>query len=204
VVLGGAKVSDKLGVIQNLLPKVDLMLIGGAMCFTLLRARGFEVGKSLVETDQLGIVVQLLESPDGNKIELPMDFVVADRFEEGAEASVVRASDIKPDQIGLDIGPRTRERFSEVISGAASVFWNGPMGVFEWETFRAGTNSVAQALAKCSGYTAVGGGDSAAALSLLGLEGQVSHLSTGGGAGLELLEGKDLPGVAVLARWVHI
>lgn len=203
VVLGGAKVSDKLGVIQNLLPKVDSMLIGGAMCFTLLKAKGFEVGKSIVETDQLGTVADLLERPDGNKIELPTDVVVGDRFEEGAAVSVVGASDIKPDQVGLDIGPKARERFAEVISGAASVFWNGPMGVFEWEAFRAGTISVAQALAKCPGYTAVGGGDSAAALFILELEGQVSHLSTGGGAGLEMLEGKDLPGVAVLARWLH-
>lgn len=203
VVLGGAKVSDKLGVLQNLLPKVESMLIGGGMCFTLLKAQGFEVGKSLVEEDHVGSVAALLKGPDGSKIELPSDVVVADRFAEGATSSVVGVDQIGPDQIGLDIGPDTRARFSEVISNAASVFWNGPMGVFEWADFRAGTETVAKALAMCSGYTAVGGGDSAAALSMLGLEGAVSHLSTGGGAGLELLEGKDLPGVAVLARWVH-
>jgi phosphoglycerate kinase len=201
VVLGGAKVSDKLGVIQNLLPKVDSMLIGGGMCFTLMKAKGLEVGKSLVEEDQIAAVAEILDGTHGGRIELPSDLVVADRFAEEAVPSVVAADRIGEGEIGLDIGPETAARFAEVIAGAASVFWNGPMGVFEWDAFRSGTEAVAKALAACPGYTAVGGGDSAAALSLFGLEDDVSHLSTGGGAGLELLEGKELPGVAVLARW---
>lgn len=202
VVLGGAKISDKLGVIENLLPTVDSMLIGGGMCFTLLAARGVEVGESLVQEDQLEAVGALLDGPFGDRIRLPVDVVAADSFSEDAESEVVDVSAIPADAIGLDIGPDTAEAFAEVIGGAASVFWNGPMGVFEWESFRAGTERVASAITACDGFTAVGGGDSAAALRLMGLEDEVSHLSTGGGAGLELLEGKDLPGVAVLARWV--
>jgi len=201
VVLGGAKVSDKLGVIENLLPKVDSMLIGGGMCFTLLKAQGKEVGESLVEEDQVAAVASLLSGPDGEKICLPIDLAVADAFAEGAEHQVVPADGTPPGWRGLDIGPETAALFAEIVGGASSVFWNGPMGVFEWEPFRAGTQAVAEALAANQGYTAVGGGDSAAALALLGLEDQVSHLSTGGGAGLELLEGKELPGVAVLRKW---
>jgi len=201
VVLGGAKVSDKLGVIENLLPKVDTMLVGGGMCFTLLAARGYEVGSSLVEEDQVDSVRSLLDGPHGDRIRLPSDVVVADAFAEDAAPRIVAADEIPADMMGLDIGPETAESFSEVIRGAQSVFWNGPMGVFEWENFRAGTEAVAKAMAECGGFTAVGGGDSAAALRMLGMEDRVSHLSTGGGAGLELLEGKELPGVAVLERW---
>ncbi|HZI39694.1 MAG TPA: phosphoglycerate kinase, partial [Acidimicrobiia bacterium] len=186
VVLGGAKVSDKLGVIENLLPKVDSMLVGGGMCFTLLAARGYEVRASLVEEDQVDSVRDLLDGPHGDRIQLPSDVVVADSFTEDADHRVVAADEIPEGTMGLDIGPATAEAFASVIRGAQSVFWNGPMGVFEWENFRAGTEAVARAMAECNGFTAVGGGDSAAAVRLLGMEDQISHLSTGGGAGLEL------------------
>jgi phosphoglycerate kinase len=202
VVLGGAKISDKLGVITNLLPKVDSMLIGGGMCFTLMAARGDEIGSSLVEEDRIDEVRGILDGPDGHKISLPIDIVVADRFAEDATPSVVDASGIPAGSMGLDIGPGTAEAFGRVIAEAGSVFWNGPMGVFEWASFRTGTETLAAAMAASPAFTTVGGGDSAAALRQLGLEGAVSHLSTGGGAGLELLEGKQLPGVAVLERWV--
>jgi phosphoglycerate kinase len=147
-------------------------------------------------------VKEILDGPDGHKIHLPGDIVVAAAFAEEAEARTVSADAIPHDMMGLDIGPDTAAAFAEAVRGAGSVFWNGPMGVFEWERFRGGTEAVAEALAACDGFTAVGGGDSAAALRLLGMEGSVSHLSTGGGAGLELLEGQELPGVTVLARWV--
>jgi phosphoglycerate kinase len=202
VVLGGAKVSDKLKVIEELLPKVDRMLIGGGMCFTFLAAKDIGVGNSLVEADMLKTVRDLLEGPDGNKIVLPVDIVVADRFAENASRSVVLAVEIPEQSMGLDIGPESGAGFWELIDSSASVFWNGPMGVFEWESFRNGTKTVARAMAACDGFTAVGGGDSAAALRLLELDGSVSHLSTGGGASLELLEGRVLPGVEVLGRWV--
>lgn len=201
VVLGGAKVSDKLAVIDNLLPNVDTMLIGGGMCFTLLAAQGYEVGTSLVQEDQIDAVRELLEGPHGAKIRLPVDVVVAGEFAEDAEAEVVPAVAIPDDRMGLDIGPDTAEMFSTVIGEAGSVFWNGPMGVFEWEAFRSGTEMVADAIGASNGFTAVGGGDSAAALRMLGMDEEVSHLSTGGGAGLEVLEGQVLPGVAVLERW---
>jgi phosphoglycerate kinase len=203
VVLGGAKVSDKLGVIENLLPRVDAMLIGGGMCFTLLAALGLETGKSLREDDQVEAVGRLLEGPHGYKLILPTDLVVADRFDAEAEARVVGRDAIPPEAIGLDIGPETAAAYRKEVVGAGSVFWNGPMGVFEWERFRAGTEVLADGLALCQGFTVVGGGDSAAALRLLGRESSVSHLSTGGGAGLEMLEGKELPGLAVLRRWAE-
>lgn len=202
VVLGGAKVSDKLGVIQNLLPKVDRMLIGGGMCFTFFVAKGLEVGNSMVQEDMIGSIKQILASKDGRKIILPVDIAIGDRFAASATRTVVPASQIPKDSIGLDIGPESSSGFFELIRSSSNVFWNGPMGVFEWETFRRGTEHVARAMAACDGFTAVGGGDSAAALRLLGLDDTVSHLSTGGGAGLELLEGRVLPGVAVLERWV--
>lgn len=202
VVLGGAKVSDKLGVIRSLLPRTDAMLVGGGMCFTLLRAEGYDVGGSLVEEEMIDTVREVLEGPGGDKIQLPTDVVVADRFAPDAATRLVEVDQIPDDMLGLDIGPATAARFAEVLGGAGSVFWNGPMGVFEWEAFRAGTVTVAQAMADSSAFTVVGGGDSVAALRMLGLDGRVSHVSTGGGAGLELLEGKPLPGVEVLERWV--
>jgi phosphoglycerate kinase len=203
VVLGGAKVSDKLEVINNLLPRVDSMLIGGGMCFTLLAVQGHEIGRSLMEEDQIDSVKKILSGPLADRIVLPTDFVVADRFAENAKSQVVDADSIPPTSFGLDIGPDTAQRFATIVKEAASVFWNGPMGVFEWPAFRGGTEKVAEALSVCDGFTAVGGGDSAAALRLLGLEDRVSHLSTGGGAGLEMLEGKELPGVVVLERWAR-
>ncbi len=203
IVLGGAKVSDKLGVIENLLPKVDRMLIGGGMCFTFLAARGYEVGDSLLQEDMVDKVAGLFDGPNGRKLILPVDIAVGEEFSADTSRTVVGASEIPAGTIGLDIGPGTSAGFRELIESSASVFWNGPMGVFEWETFRRGTDLIARALAACQGFTAVGGGDSAAALRVLGLENTVSHLSTGGGASLELLEGKILPGVAVLERWVQ-
>ncbi|MGZ8754362.1 MAG: phosphoglycerate kinase [Acidimicrobiia bacterium] len=201
VVLGGAKVSDKLGVVKSLLPKVDMMLIGGGMCFTLLRAEGYEIGASLVEEDRLDEVRQVLASEYGDRLDLPDDIVVADRFAADAEHAVVARNVIPDDWMGLDIGPKTAEVFAAAIRGSRAVFWNGPMGVFEWEQFRTGTQAVARSLIDHPGFTVVGGGDSVAALRMLGLEGEVSHLSTGGGAGLEMLEGKTLPGLAALERW---
>jgi phosphoglycerate kinase len=201
VVLGGAKVSDKLGVIKSLLPKVDMMLIGGGMCFTLLRAEGYEIGSSLVEEDRLDEVREVLASAFGDRVDLPDDIVVADRFATDAEHEVVARNVIPDDWMGLDIGPKTAEVFAAAIRGSRAVFWNGPMGVFEWEQFRSGTEAVARALIDHPGFTVVGGGDSVAALRMLGLEREVSHLSTGGGAGLEMLEGKTLPGLAALERW---
>ncbi len=204
VVLGGAKVSDKLAVIENLLPRVDGMLIGGGMCFTFLKALGYEVGDSLVEEPMLKTVDSILERDTAeNKIHLPTDVVVGERFAEDTESRVVPIQDVDVGWMGLDIGPETAGAFADLVSDSASVFWNGPMGVFEWEQFRSGTAAVAWALGECRGFTVVGGGDSVAAIRLLGLEATVSHLSTGGGAGLELLEGKILPGVAVLERWAE-
>jgi phosphoglycerate kinase len=202
VVLGGAKVSDKLAVIRNLLPKVDRMLIGGGMCFTFLAAKGYEIGSSLVQEEMVEVVGRLMERPGGAKIVLPIDIAVGDSFDEDTDRHVVLASEIPASAIGLDIGPQTSGGFWELIDSSQSVFWNGPMGVFEWESFRHGTEAIARALAGCDGFTVVGGGDSVAALRLLGLEHSVSHVSTGGGAGLELLEGRTLPGVEVLKRWV--
>jgi phosphoglycerate kinase len=201
VVLGGAKVSDKLGVIDNLLPKVDAMLIGGGMCFTLLAAKGVEVGESMVEEEMVDKVKAFFEKTDSEKIILPSDVVVADQFVEAAEHREVYVKDIPVGWIGLDIGRETQQLFASVIRTAETVFWNGPMGVFEWAPFRAGTEAVARAIAETTAFTAVGGGDSVAALRMIGLESEVSHVSTGGGAGLELLEGKELPGVEVLERW---
>lgn len=201
VVLGGAKVSDKLGVIKSLLPKVDMMLIGGGMCFTLLKAEGYEIGASLVEKDRLDEVLEVLRSECGDRIRLPDDLVVADQFAAEAQSEVVSRNGIPEEWMGLDIGPLTAEGFAGAIRGSRAVFWNGPMGVFEWEHFRSGTEQVARALTDHPGFTVVGGGDSVAALRMLGLEGEVSHLSTGGGAGLEMLEGKMLPGLVALERW---
>ncbi|MGB5433871.1 MAG: phosphoglycerate kinase [Acidimicrobiia bacterium] len=201
VVLGGAKVSGKLEVIKHLLPKVDLMLVGGGMCFTLLKAGGYRVGDSLVEESMIHEVRGILDGPGGSKIVLPDDLVVADRFASDAEHRVVSGTAIPDGMMGLDIGPETVRRFGAVIEEAASVFWNGPMGVFEWPAFRNGTAGIAEAVASSDGYTVVGGGDSVAALRLLGRDDEVSFVSSGGGAGLETLEGKNLPGIAALERW---
>jgi phosphoglycerate kinase len=201
VVLGGAKVSDKLAVIDNLLAKADKLLIGGGMVFTFLKAQGFEVGKSLLEEDQLDAVRGYLETAKAKGVEivLPTDIVVAPEFKADAPATVVAADAIPADQLGLDIGPDSGKAFAAEIAGAHTVFWNGPMGVFEMEAFAGGTKVVAQALTEVDGLSVVGGGDSAAAVRQLGFaDDQFGHISTGGGASLEYLEGKELPGLAVL------
>jgi len=203
-VLGGVKVSDKLGVLDNLIDRVDALCIGGAMAFTLLKARGQSVGRSLVEEDRIGEVGQVLEAAGSKKVEvlLPRDVVAAASPDGDADYATVMLEDIG-DRMGVDIGPQTARRFAEVITTARTVLWNGPMGIFEIEPFAAGTRAVAQALAQATdagAFTVAGGGDSAAALAELGLAGAISHLSTGGGASLEFLEGKDLPGVAALRR----
>ncbi|MGW0436016.1 phosphoglycerate kinase [Micromonospora sp. NPDC003197] len=200
VVLGGSKVSDKLAVIEALLPKVDRLLIGGGMCFTFLKAQGHEVGTSLLEEEMLDTCRDLLARADG-RILLPVDVVAATAFAPDAEHDVVAADAIPPNRLGLDIGPRSVAEFAEVISGARTVFWNGPMGVFEMPAFAAGTKGVAEAITAVDGFTVVGGGDSAAAVRALGLdESSFGHISTGGGASLEYLEGKTLPGIAALEK----
>jgi phosphoglycerate kinase len=201
VVLGGAKVSDKLGVIANLLTKVDRLLIGGGMAYTFLKAQGHEVGQSLLQADQLDQVSGFLAEAEKRGVELvlPVDVLAATNFAPDAEFDVVDATSIPADREGLDIGPKTRELFAGKLADAATVFWNGPMGVFEFEAFAGGTKAVAQAIADGDAFSVVGGGDSAAAVRQLGLpEDGFSHISTGGGASLEYLEGKELPGVAVL------
>jgi len=198
VVLGGSKVSDKLGVITALLPQVDSLLIGGGMAYTFLAAQGHEVGDSLLQADQIDTCKNLLEA-FGDKIVLPLDLVVADAFAPDATTDIVAADAILTGWQGLDIGPATRQAFAAVLATAATVFWNGPVGVFEMEAFSAGTKAVAQAIAAGSSFSVVGGGDSAAAVRTLGVdEAGFSHISTGGGASLEFLEGATLPGLAVL------
>ncbi|HVC73052.1 MAG TPA: phosphoglycerate kinase [Mycobacteriales bacterium] len=198
VVLGGSKVSDKLGVISALLPKVDRLLVGGGMCFTFLKARGFEVGDSLLEDDQVETCRRLLRR-DGDRIGLPADVVVAADIDPAAPTQVVDIDQIPAGQKGLDVGPVTADAFGGAVSNAGTVFWNGPMGVFEVAPFAAGTRAVAEAIAQTNAFTVVGGGDSAAAVRQLGIgEDRFDHISTGGGASLEYLEGRTLPGVAVL------
>ena len=199
-ILGGAKVSDKLGVISNLLPRVDRLIVGGAMCFTFLKAQGGQVGASRVEEDQLDVCRDLLRQAEEQGVELllPVDIVAATEFAEDAEHQVVPAMAIPDGLRGLDVGPETTSRFGAALGDASTVLWNGPMGVFEWDAFAAGTEGVARAVAACAGFTVIGGGDSAAAIRKLGLAEQVSHVSTGGGASLEFLEGRELPGVAAL------
>jgi phosphoglycerate kinase len=200
VVLGGSKVSDKLGVIDNLLAKADNLLIGGGMVFTFLKAQGHEVGQSLLEDDQLDIAKGYIEQAkeQGVRLVLPTDIVVAPKFAD-ADASIVAADAIPSDQLGLDIGPESSAAFAEIIRGSKTVFWNGPMGVFEMASFAAGTKAVAQALTEVDGLSVVGGGDSAAAVRQLGFsDDQFGHISTGGGASLEYLEGKTLPGLSIL------
>jgi phosphoglycerate kinase len=201
VVLGGAKIADKLGVIENLLTKADRLLIGGGMAYTFLKAQGYEIGTSLLDAERVDTVRDYLATAKENGVELvlPVDTVVAREFSADAEPTVVPSDQIPADQEGMDIGPRTAELFGEKIADARTVFWNGPMGVFEFETFAVGTKAVATSLAEAEGYTVIGGGDSAAAVRTLGFdESAFSHISTGGGASLELIEGKELPGIAIL------
>ena len=202
VVLGGSKVSDKLGVIDNLLGKADRLLIGGGMVFTFLKAQGHEVGTSLLEEDQLDTCRDYIRRAEeaGVDLILPTDIVVAPEFKPDAPPTVVPADAMPADQMGLDIGPESGKAFAAALADARTVFWNGPMGVFEFEAFSHGTRAVAQALVDCDGLTVVGGGDSAAAVRQLGFdESAFGHISTGGGASLEYLEGKSLPGIDVLS-----
>ncbi len=196
-ILGGAKVSDKLGVIESLLGTADSLLVGGAMCFTFFKALGYEIGNSLVEDDYLEEARRLMGEADERLI-LPVDVVVADAMEEGVETETVPVDAIPAGKLGLDIGHDTVALFERHISDARTIFWNGPMGVFEIDAFAKGTEGVAKAVAGSDATSVVGGGDSVAAVNKLGLEGEMSHISTGGGASLEYVEGKELPGVAVL------
>jgi phosphoglycerate kinase len=200
VILGGAKVSDKIGVIERFLELADVVLIGGAMCFSFFRAQGIPTGNSLVDEADIGQAAELLErAKESNcRLELPRDLVIADRFAADAERQELSGVEVPDNWMGLDVGPRTSEAYAKEIEGGATIFWNGPMGAFELEPFAAGTRAVAEAVAAASGTTVVGGGDSAAALEQFGLASRVTHLSTGGGASLELLEGRSLPGVEAL------
>jgi len=200
-VLGGAKVSDKIGVIDRFRETADTILIGGAMCFPFLAAQGHSVGDSLCASDDVELARQTLSSGSASRaqLELPVDLVIAERFDADAATRELDGLDVPDGWMGLDIGPRTAARYGDVIQGAGTVFWNGPMGAFELAPFAAGTRAVAEAVAAASGTTVVGGGDSAAALERFGLADSVTHLSTGGGASLELIEGKQLPGVEALA-----
>ena len=198
VIIGGAKVSDKLKVIENLLPKVDRMLIGGGMAYTFIKAQGGKIGNSIHEDDQLGLAERLL-AEYGDKLMLPTDVVAADRFAEDAQTQIVAANAIPDGWEGLDAGPETRRAYADALRGAKTVFWNGPLGVFEFAAFAGGTNAIAEAVATLQGaYTVIGGGDSVSAINQSGQGDRVSHISTGGGASLELLEGKKLPGVEAM------
>jgi phosphoglycerate kinase len=199
-ILGGSKVSDKLTVLDNLIERVDAICVGGAMCFTFLAAEGLPIGSSRVEVEQVETVRRLVARARaaGVTVHVPTDVVVAPTFARDAEPTVVTADAMPETQMGLDIGPETAAIYAQTVLGAGAVFWNGPMGVFEWPAFAAGTHAVAEAMADTDAFTVVGGGDSAAAIRSFGLDGSVTHVSTGGGASLELLEGKDLPGVAAL------
>lgn len=199
-ILGGAKVQDKIAVIEALLDKVDTLIIGGGMAYTFLKAQGHEIGKSLLDADRIEFCKQIMEDAKtkGVQILLPVDIVVATEFAADADNRIVAADQIPADWEGLDIGPETIKLFSEAIAKSETVIWNGPMGVFEFPAFAKGTNLVAQALADSQGITIIGGGDSAAAVEQAGLADKMTHVSTGGGASLEFLEGKELPGVAAL------
>jgi phosphoglycerate kinase len=197
-IVGGAKVTDKIGVLEAFLERADAILIGGAMCFPFFKAQGHQVGASLCEEEGLEPARRVLDA-GGDQLKLPVDLVCGEAFSADTPVTAVDGVDVPDGLMGLDVGPRTAQAYSEVILGAGTVFWNGPMGAFELEPFAAGTRAVAEAVAKSAGTTVVGGGDSAAALRQFGLDDEVTHLSTGGGASLELIEGKTLPGVEVLS-----
>lgn len=199
-ILGGAKVSDKLGVINNLLEKVDTLIIGGGMAYTFIKALGHEIGTSLLEEDKVVYAKEMMDKAKakGVNLLLPVDFVYADRFAEDAQPHITEGRDIPADCMGLDIGPKTRELFANAVRESKTVVWNGPMGVFEFENFANGTKAIAQAMADVDATTIIGGGDSAAAVNQMGFGDRMSHISTGGGASLEFLEGKELPGIVAL------
>ncbi|MBD8070792.1 phosphoglycerate kinase [Bacillus sp. PS06] len=200
-IVGGAKVKDKIGVIDNLLDKVDNLIIGGGLAYTFVKARGFEIGKSLLEEDKMDLAREFMEKAKKNGVNflMPVDFIVADDFSNDANIKAVAIDEIPSDWEGLDIGPKTREIYADAIKSSKLVIWNGPMGVFELDAFSNGTKAVGQALADAKDtYSVIGGGDSAAAVEKFGLADQMSHISTGGGASLEFMEGKELPGVVAL------
>ncbi|MFA5944719.1 MAG: phosphoglycerate kinase [Candidatus Thermoplasmatota archaeon] len=199
-IMGGAKVSDKILVLEKLLPRIDRLIIGGGMAFTFLKAQGHEVGKSLVEADRIPLAKEILERAKarGVQVYLPVDVEAADEFKAESVHRAAKVSHMRPEWMGLDIGPLTAAEFAKAIASSKTVLWNGPMGVFEWDSFDFGTKAVAEAVAACPGITVVGGGDSAAAAQKFGITAKVTHVSTGGGASLEFLEGKVLPGIAAL------
>ncbi|MER3496146.1 MAG: phosphoglycerate kinase [Armatimonadota bacterium] len=198
LILGGSKVKDKIALIDQMLPKVDRLLIGGGMAFTFLKAQGKEIGKSLLDAGSLEYCRTLLGGPDSEKVRIPTDVIAALSLEADATGHPVAADAIPADELGVDIGPETSRTYAEEIASAGTVLWNGPMGVFENPSFAAGTRAVAEAMAQCDGVTIVGGGDSARAVESFGLAEKMTHVSTGGGASLELLDGKSLPGIAAL------
>ena len=199
-ILGGAKVSDKIGVINNLLDKVDTLIIGGGMAYTFYKAKGYDVGTSICEEDKLDLANEMVAKAQAKGVNfmIPVDNVIAPEYDENAEFKTVRSNEIPSDWMGLDIGPNTRENFANAIKGAGTVVWNGPMGVSEWKNFAGGTEAVATAVAESGAISIIGGGDSAAAIEKLGFADKMTHISTGGGASLEFLEGKDLPGISCL------
>ncbi len=199
-IMGGAKVGDKIPVIRNLLKKVDYLLIGGGMTYTFYKAQGLETGKSIIDEENVELAGKLLEEAEllGVKLMLPLDSVCAKEFSNDSETGIFRADNMPEDMMGLDIGPETGEAYRQVIANAATIVWNGPLGVFEMENFAEGTRKIAEALAESKAVTVIGGGDSAAAVEKFGLADKMTHISTGGGASLEFLEGKVLPGVAVI------
>jgi 3-phosphoglycerate kinase len=199
-ILGGAKVSDKIGVIDNLLNIVDGLIVGGGMAYTFFKAKGYEIGKSILEADKVELAGTLMQKAidKGFKIVLPIDNVLADEFKPDAKTKITPSDEMDKDYMGMDIGPSSRIVFANEIKKAKTVIWNGPMGVFEMDAFAEGTKSVAQAMADCDGMTIIGGGDSVAAVKQMGLSSKMSHISTGGGASLEFLEGKELPGITAL------
>jgi phosphoglycerate kinase len=201
-ILGGAKVSDKLGVINNLLDKVDTLIIGGGMAYTFSKALGHEIGQSLLEEDKIEYAKEMMKKAEekGVKLLLPVDVTYADRFDENAEPKISEGRDIPSDHQGLDIGPKSAQIFSDAIKEAKTIIWNGPMGVFEFANFAKGTIAVAKAMAEVNATTVIGGGDSAAAVNILGFGDKMTHISTGGGASLEFLEGKELPGITALTN----
>ncbi len=199
-ILGGSKVSDKINVINNLLEKVDNLLIGGAMAYTFLKAKDYKMGISRVEEDKIDYALEMMDKAKekGVKLYLPIDHVVATEFDKNANPVITEDENIQDGYMALDIGPKTRELYAEVIAKSKTIIWNGPMGVFEFENFNKGTIAVGEAMANCDGITIIGGGDSAAAVNIFGLGDKMTHISTGGGASLEFLEGKELPGIVAL------
>ncbi len=200
VVMGGSKVSDKIAVILSLLSRCNHLIIGGAMAYTFLKYKGFDVGTSRVESDRMDLVESIFRNADARRVQihLPVDHGCAKEFKEGVERQDVSTAQIPDDLMGLDIGPKTMQAYADVIERSATVFWNGPMGVFEWPAFAKGSTAIAHAMAKCAGKTVIGGGDSVSAVNQAGVAAKMTHISTGGGAALEFLEGKALPGIIVL------